>query len=381
MPFARSTAAQLQDQALSDIAAQLPGTDPLLPRSNLNIIGRLLGEGFNGAYGYLDYIAQQGTPFTATGEALEGWAGLKGVVRKAASPATGSATSLGSSTPATDVPAGAQLVRGDGVTYQTTADVTVSGGGTATVQLVCVTPGADGSLTTGQALALSIAIPGVSSSWTATAAAVGADVETDASLRTRMLEVYANPPQGGAKADYVDWSLQVAGVTRAWCVPNGRGAGTVVVYTMFDISESAHGGFPQGTGGVATGEPRDTAATQDLLAVANHLFPLQPVTPIVYAWAPLQNTVTFTITGLSTATTGLKSLVQAAIDLVFLAFGDPLGGTVDMSDIQAAIAAIPGTEGFVITAVACNHGAVAPTDGNITSTAGYLPIRGAVTFP
>lgn len=380
MPFARPTAQQLQDQALSDIAAQLPGTDPLLPRSNLNIIGRLLGEGFNGEYGYLDYIGQQGTPFTATGEALEGWAGLKGVTRKAASAATGSALS-GPSTPGTDIPAGTLFVRGDGVTYATVADVTVAGGGTATVQLACVTPGVAGSLTTGQALAPSVAIPNVSAGWTATAGVAGADVETDASLRTRMLEVYANPPQGGAKADYVDWALQVAGVTRAWCVPNGRGAGTVVVYTMFDISESGHGGFPQGTGGVATGEPRDTAATQDLLAVANHLFPLQPVTPIVYSWAPLQNTVTFTITGLSTATTGLKALVQTSIDLVFLAFGDPLGGTVDMSDIQAAIAGIPGTEGFVITVVACNHGSVSPTDGNITSTAGYLPVRGTVTFP
>lgn len=381
MPFARDTAAELQDQALADIAAALPGTDPLLRVSNLYIIGRLLAEGFNAEYGYLDYIARQAVPFTAEDEALEGWAALKAVLRKPAAAATGSAASTGPSTPGTDIPAGTQLVRGDGVTYATAADTTVAGGGGATVQLVCTTPGAAGTLQTGQALALSVAIPGVSGSWTATAGAAGADVELDASLRTRMLEVYANPPQGGAKSDYIDWALQVAGVTRAWCVPNGRGAGTVIVYTMFDVSEAAHGGFPQGVGGVATGEPRDTPATQDLLAVANHIFPLQPVTPIVYSWCPNQNTVTFTITGLSTATTGLKSQVQSAIDLVFLAFGDPLGGTVDMSDIQAAIAAIPGTEGFVITAVACNHGAVSPTDGNITSTAGYLPVRGTVTFP
>ncbi|MES2034884.1 MAG: baseplate J/gp47 family protein [Pseudomonadota bacterium] len=380
MPFARPTAAELQAQALSDIAAQLPGTDPLLPRSNLNILGRLLGEGFNAEYGYLDYIAQQGTPFTATGEALEGWAALKGVIRKAPSAATGGATS-GASTVGTDVPAGTQLVRGDGVTYETIADVAVGGGGTATVQLVCLTPGVDGSLQSGQALALVVAIPNVSPNWTASAGVSGADVETDASLRTRMLEVYANPPQGGAKADYVDWSLEVPGVTRAWCVPNGRGAGTVVVYTMFDVSEAIHGGFPQGTGGVAAGEARDTAATQDLLAVADHIFPLQPVTPIVYSWAPQQNTVTFTINGLSTASTGVKNQVRLAIDLVFLAFGDPLGGTVDMSDIEAAIAGIPGTEGFVVTAVACNHGSIAPTNGNVTSTAGYLPVRGTVTFP
>ena len=44
-----------------------------------------------------------------------------------------------------------------------------------------------------------------------------------------------------------------------------------------------HGGFPQGTNGVAALETRDTAATGDQLAVANYLYPLRPVTPIVYA--------------------------------------------------------------------------------------------------
>ena len=54
----------------------------------------------------------------------------------------------------------------------------------------------------------------------------GADDETVDELRNRMLAKYRAPPQGGAASDYVLWALEVPGVTRAWCLPLGTGAGT-----------------------------------------------------------------------------------------------------------------------------------------------------------
>ena len=378
MPFSRPTRQQLQDQALSDIAAQLAGADPLLPKANLRIIGRVQGEGFAGAYEYVDYVSKQAIPATAKDEALEFWAALKGVLRKAASYATGQWSCTGA-TPTTVLPSGTQVVRGDGWTYSVDADATVAGDGTLSANLTSVTAGSGGTLVNGSALAISTAIPGIPSGGVAIAGVAGSDVELDDSLRTRMLEAYSDPPQGGALSDYVQWALKVAGVTRAWCVPNGRGPGTVVVYSMMDVTESAFGGFPQGTGGVAAAETRDTPATQDLLATANYIFPLRPVTPIVYSLAPLKNTVNITI-ALAGASAGLKAQIAAAVGLVFLAFGDPLGGTVDISDIEAAITVFPEAEGFVITAVSCNHGSVSPTDGNITSTAGYLPVLGTISW-
>src|SRR5581483_12073731 len=124
--------------------------------------------------------------------------------------------------------------RSDGAAYVTLADVTVGGGGTATVALQAQAVGSASNLEVGQVLVLDVPIPGVSATFTVTDATAGADVEDEAAYRTRYLQAYAKPPQGGSVADYEEWALDVPGVTRAWVMPNGLGAGTVVVYTMFD---------------------------------------------------------------------------------------------------------------------------------------------------
>ena len=38
-----------------------------------------------------------------------------------------------------------------------------------------------------------------------------------------MLFKYAQPPQGGAASDYIEWTLEVPGCTRAWIEPQGQG--------------------------------------------------------------------------------------------------------------------------------------------------------------
>jgi uncharacterized phage protein gp47/JayE len=379
MPFSRPTLPDLIAQEQSDLAAALPGADPLLPVSNLGILAAIFGETLHAMYGYLDYVAKQSVPFTSVDEAFEGWAALKGVTRKAATAATDHGTWTG--TTGLTIPAGTAIVRGDGVAYVTTADATVGGAGTGTVTapIRAVDPGSAGSLSAGMSLLISNAIAGIASAGVAVGDGTpGTDVEAFEAFRTRVLAIYASPPQGGAASDYVEWALQVPGVTRAWSVPNGLGDGTVVVYTMFDVAEAGHGGFPQGVGGVAAAETRAAAATQDLLTVANYIFDLQPVTALVYALAPQANTVTFTI-NLPGAGASVKAAIAAAIANVFLVTGAP-GGTVNLSEIEAAIAVLPGTAGFVITAEACTHGSLVPGNGNIVSNAGYLPVLGAITW-
>lgn len=377
MPYARSPLADLRAQSQSDLAAKLPGSDPLLRFSNLRILADLMAEGINGAYGYLDYIARQGTPFTAQDEAAEGWAGLKGVTRKPATAATGTWAASGA-TPGVVLPAQTPISRGDSVAYITTADATVSGGGVVAAPISAVDAGAAGTIDDGVAMVLGQAVAGIPSTGTATSVTPGQDVEPFDAFRTRYLAVYANPPQGGARSDYEGWALDLPGVTRAWCVPNGQGPGTVVVYFMMDVSRSAEGGFPQGANGVASGETRDVPATGDQLMVANAILPLQPVTALVYAYAPAQNVVNFTIS-LAGVSDALKTQIAAAISGAFLDNGSP-GGTVNIDDIDAAIRVLPGSTGFVITAESCNHGAIAPADGNITSNAGYLPVLGVLSW-
>lgn len=370
MPFPRPSLTDLRNQVAQDIAAALPGSDPLLRFSSLAITGAAQAGLANLHYGYLDWIARQAVPFTATDEFLEGWAALKGVLREAATPAAGSVTFNGVT--GTVIPAGTALVRGDGVTYTTQGAAAIGSGGTGIVSAVADADptgqrGAFGNAAVGTAMMLGQAIAGVQSAGVvSTAFTGGADIETDDSLRSRMLAQYQTPPRGGAATDYVAWAKEVPGVTRAWAFPNVLGAGTVVVYIMFDSSEVAHGGFPQGSNGAASDESRGTPATGDQLLVADHIWPLQPVTAFVNVVAPVAHPVDFTIQNLPTAA---QPSVSAAIADVFLRDGMP-GKTMPLASIWAAVSSISGASGFLILSPAAD----------IAIPAGALPTLGTITF-
>jgi Uncharacterized homolog of phage Mu protein gp47 len=379
MPYSRPKLSDLKTQVAQDIAAGLPGSDPLLRFSNLNITGNAQANLANLHFGYLDWISLQAVPFTSSGEFLRGWAALKNVFQLPAVQAgfvTPGQIAFTGVVPG-DIPAGSPITRGDGVGYTTTADAVVVGTTVVVSAIANADPtgmtGAFGNCPVGTVMTLGTAIPYVQSNGVVTAAFTGgADVETEDSLMSRMLLAYQNTPQGGASNDYVEWALAVNGVTRAWCNGNGFGAGTVVVYVMLDSTESTHNGFPQGVSGVATAETRGTpTAAGDQLAVANYIYPLQPVTALVYVYAPTAAPQNFTITGLTSSSTATRNAIAAAIAGVFVQYGTPLGGTIALSLIESAIAAIAGTTGFVITVPA----------SNITTALGSLPTVGTITYP
>jgi uncharacterized phage protein gp47/JayE len=386
MPYARPTLTELRSQVASDIASSLKGSDPLLRYSNLKITGDAQAALAHLHFGYLDWISKQAVPWTATDEYLVAWGALKKVSQKDATFSNGSATFVGTVGYVLDE--GTSLVLGDGTTYTTTSTGTVGSDGTVTVTAQADAAGAAGNIAAGVVMTLGTAVTGIQSSGVAaTAFAGGADQEEVDPFRDRVIAAYQASPQGGAKADYVTWATDVAGVTRAWCAPNGFGVGTVVVYVMLDDANSAYSGFPQGTDGISAddllpnGNPRGIVATGDQLAVANSIYASQPVTALVYVCSPLPNTLTFTISGLSSASTATRAAVGAAISEVLVSYGDPREGTIDLSYIDSAIGAVSGSAGFVITSVEGVQGNSTTTyDGNITSNAGYLPVLGNVIF-
>lgn len=387
MPFSRPTLSDLRAQVAADIASGIPGADALLRFSNLNVLGTVQAGLTHLNFGYLDWISLQSNPYTATDEYLEAWAALKKVYREPPTAAVGTVTYPG--VPGTALPSGTLLARGDGYSYQTTADGTVGLGGTVTVAATAVLPpidpinnpagdGAAGNMAAGTVIILASPVAGIQSNGVAASAFTGgADVEQDDSLRARMLQAYQNVPAGGNEGDYITWSLAVPGVTRAWCAPNGFGTGTVVVYVMLDNAEAGNGGFPVGSDGVSQydkgpdGTPRGTVATGDQLTIANSIINEQPVTALVYVVAPIENTVNFAISGIGTPSSAIQTAIAAEIDSVFLEQGSPIAGdSVELSAIETAIGAIAGTPGFVITT---------PT-GNIANITGKLPVRGTVTY-
>lgn len=371
MPYSRPSLTQLRQQAAADVTSGLPGADGLLRFSNLNVISNVVAGFVNLQYGYLDWIAMQAVPFTSTDEFLQAWAALKRVYLIGASQAIGFWTTV--ATTGTLVPQGSTMQRGDGFQYITTADATaVANVITCPVQAVLV--GATGNCGQGTVITLGNTIPGVTSAGTASVTFTGgADVEDNDSLRTRMLEAYAQTPMGGAANDYEEWALEVPGVSRAWVLRNGQGVGTVLVYFMMDITEQAYGGFPQGANGVAALETRDipNIATGDQLAVANYIYApnRQPVTALVYAVAPYPVAVNFTVSSLNPNTSAMQQSIGAAIADCFLRLGSPLV-KINMADVQAAINSIPGIIDFVITS----------PNADITGATGALPVLGTITW-
>lgn len=383
MPFARQTLQQLIAQVKAGFQAMLPGADMALRRSNLAVSAIMMGGMVDAQYGYLDWMTENVLmPDTAIAPYSNRWGALKGATPKGPVAATGQAQWSGGLA-GTVIPQGTQLQLQPGILFQTAAALTLDGTGAATANVAAVLPSptSDGSqwnCGAGASLTLVQAIPGVPGTASVVADITnGAPPESNAAFVQRYLQLFRAPPQGGDFSDYVEWALQCPGVTRAWVAPLQKGAGTVVVYFMVDVTESSHGGFPQGTNGVATGEPRDVAATGDQLTLANFLFPLRPVTALVYAFAPTAAAQNFT---LKYVPTGQQSAVEAAIDAVLQSEGAAVyinpttyavgGGTVELADIQAAVRAVPQCATALV---------LSPTD-NIATAIGQIPTLGTCTF-
>jgi uncharacterized phage protein gp47/JayE len=315
-------------------------------------------------YGYLDWIARQSVPFTATDEFLYAWAALIGVYQKDSSPASGSAQFAG--TAGLVLPSGTALTRQDAVPYTTTADGTVDATGLLIVPIVAAVNGVGTNADAGIPIGIDTPIVGINGGGvTGTSLTGGADQETQADFRTRMLFRYAQPPQGGAASDYIEWALEVPGVTRAWIQSS---AGQVQVYPMFDAANAAHNGFPQGTDGCASEETRGPTASGDQLNVAEHLWPLQPVTALVFIAAPVPFSIDVTIGSLDPSTVEMETSIRASLADAFLAFGE-VGGTIYPSQLYTAISGTPGVNRFDMTIPA------AP----VVAPAGALPVMGTLS--
>jgi uncharacterized phage protein gp47/JayE len=369
MPFSRPTLTQLRNAAAQQLNAELPGADALLRFSNLRVIGDINAALACMLYNYLDWIALQCTPFTATDEYLEAWGALKGVTRKPCAQSSGSIAFTG--TDGKVIALGASILRSDGLAYTATDAAKVAGGSVTVTATAVPDPqgltGANGDCVAGTQFTLANAIAGIDSTGAAvTAFTGGADIESNDDYRNRVLLIYQNPPQGGDATDYVEWALTVPGVTRAWCAGNGYGPGTVVVWFMMDQANAAYDGFPQGTNGCATDETRGPTASGDQLTVANAIYPLRPVTALVYVCAPVPGPVAISIRGVDVQ---YQDAVTAALDAEITAEGQP-GGEVILAHLWAAVSAVPGVNDFLI---------LSPTN-DISMPAGTLPSLGTITW-
>lgn len=349
MPFSRPTLQTLTDRVIADFESRLPGADARLRRSNLNVLSRVHASGVHSLYGYLDYIARQVFPDTAEAENLGRWSTIWGIQRRAAAFAVGQATLTG--TNGTVIPAATRLKRADGVEYDTDAEVTVAGG-TATVALTAIEAGQNGNASAATALTLVTPVAGLNAAATVSAGGVtsGADTETDASLRTRLLARIQQPPHGGANFDYVAWALEVPGVTRAWEYPGELGLGTVSVRFVRDDDASI---IP------------DAA---EVLAVQDYIDSVRPVTAVATVVAPVAVPLNFTI-ALTPNTQAVRDSVTAELSDLIRRESEP-GATIFLSHIREAISIVAGETNHVLSVPAAD----------VAQATGQMATMGVVTW-
>lgn len=349
MPFDRPSLETLIVRAQADMAGRLPGSDPLLRRNLVAIIARMSAGTAHGLYGYLDWLALQLMPDTAELEHLERWASIWGVTRKAAGYASGLVSLSG--TEGAVLPAGTLMQRSDAVQYATKDDALIGADGMGKVELQAVESGTDGNAPPGTTLTLLSPVSGIiAQSVAAEGLAGGTAEETDASLRSRLLDAIQRAPMGGTKADYETWALEVPGVTRAF-VTQEMGSGTVTVRFMMDDT------YPDGI-------PQEA----DRRIVADHIEARRPVTADVFVELPIADDLDLTIS-IVPDTASVRASAEANVWAAVKRDAVP-GGTILLSRLHEALSLAAGEIDHVIL----SH------TSNITAEVGHIVVPGTITW-
>jgi uncharacterized phage protein gp47/JayE len=385
VPYQRPTQNTIITNLQQAVTSYLGSANPLLRFSDLNVLIRVFANLLYVQYQYLDYISLNAIPSTAVDESLFTWAALKSLTLTPATPAQGTVQFSG--TPGSLVSDGTVVVNAQlGVLYAVPDGYggSIGDGGTFQTTVIATTAGSISNVEMPATLALQNPATGIQPAVTlVTDISGGTDVETEDSLRARMIQAFSNPSQGGALQDYVTWSLAFAPVTRCWVGgPSVMGAGTVSVWFMEDIVESEFNGIPQGRNGGSQYDSRLVTATGDQLALANYLFPLRPATAIVWCLAPSPVDLNITLAEVPSDST-IRANISAAVSSFLVRTATPggsinadlsAGGTMRVSQLWTAIADVPGLDYFEITLI---NGS-APAD--ITVSTGELLIPGTITY-
>lgn len=355
MAWNRPTLAQIVARVEADVLSALDLAGALLARTVEYILARALAGQSHEMNGRIDYLATHALPWNAQGQDLRSWAALFSVTPKAATWASGPVTLFG--TEGAVAPIGTVFLRADGARFVTTTSGTITSG-TASVTAEAEAAGAAGDTDPGAALSMFVPLAGISTPVVGAGGITGgADEETDPELYARLQQRIANPPQGGAKADYERWALEVPGVTRAWCYPlqDETGAAADGHVTVRFVRDNDAGILP------------DAGEVAAVLAYITDPY-RAPATAIVHVVAPTAAVTAMTI-NLTPNTAETRAAVTANLLEFFAREAEP-GGTLPRSKYLEAVSLATGVLDSAVTTPA----------GNISTAAGVLATPGVFTF-
>lgn len=353
MPFTRPTLQQISDRTKTDLEDKLTDSAPVLRRSVIAVIARVIAGVSHVLHGHLDWLIKQLFPQLSDEEWLLRTGSLYNLPRNPATFAQREVEFTGAI--GAVIPAGAELQRSDGVLYTVDVGGTFTSG-TLTLAVTAVEPGANGNVETGVLLTLVEPITSVQSEAEvlSTGAVDGVDIEDLELYRARLLQRIANTPQGGTAADHIGWALAVPGVTRAW------------VYAEDDY-------LGPGTVGLAFVRDGDTPSiipdAGEVAQVQDYIDARRPLTENFTAFAPNTAPLNPTIDLLGVDNVDVRAAVQAELEDLLFREASP-GGIILLSHIQEAIS---------IAAGEFDHVLVSPV-ADFNPGAGNLTVLGTITW-
>ena len=302
----------------------------------------------HGLHGHLEYNAAQVFDKSSDDANLLRRAAEVGIFQIPAVRAQGSATVTGN--------AGSQIIAGELLQddqqniFIVTTDLTFITD-TATLLLQAQNSGTAGNLNAGTELNFLETLLDIDGTASVIALAGGADNEALSRVRARLDERRKYPPMGGNKPDYEAWAKQAhVDITRAWCVPNGLGIGTVLVRFVTDNLASV---IP-------------TQAHVD--AVQNYTDTVRPAGMKSFsAIAVVAKLLSFAFTRLEPNTPAIRAAINAELLDLISREGEP-GGTLFLSQIHEAISLATGERDHRIDL----------TD-DLFCAAGEFPVLGDIT--
>ncbi len=366
MSFSRPSLDQLIDRVKTDLKGGLEVTT-ILRRSFLGVIARAMAGLSHLLLGYLDWISLQVFPDTAEAEALARWASIWGIQRKEATFAEFNITITG--VEGGVVPISTIYQRGDSVQYHLDAEIIIPVSGTIIGKLIAEDSGENSNYDIGEIVSLVSPIANIDSEATVESIIIDAeDTEEDSSLRARLITRLQLPPLGGSANDYIQWCLEVPGVTRAWVLPLNSGPGTVGVSFVED------------------GEDPIIPSPAKVSEVDDYIQERKPVTALVTVFAPVAAPMDLTIKIKPNTTEVQDNIIKELEDLVerdaalagaYKTPSETHDGSILLSKINQAVSIAVGLEDHEITII---NGAapanVVPSDGELITLGAntWLPL-------
>lgn len=335
----------------------LPGTDALVSPNNLTAIVKTFAAGLHDMHLRAAWLYQQVFAATASVQHLERHGAELGIYRRPMARAEGYVTLNGYAD--TVYPAGIGFIFGARL-YQSASDARSDLAGVVTLLLLSDDYGTVTNVAAGETMqrADPTQFPNLDLEATVASGGIGggADTETDASLRARILDRKRRPPQGGAYSDYERFAREVPGVSQAWALPFADAPGTVGVWFLFDGRVN---GIP---------EAGDISIVQDALEARRLIRAGLSVS------APIPTPLDVTISGLALDTIQTRAAISASVSAMLVARARPGVAaspfTLSRSWVSEAISLAVGED---------RHFLLQPS-GDITYIDGHMPVLGAIAY-